>query len=86
MTGVITNDIIARRLFLPDPEECYRTIRQIRWPDGVTCPYCDSKNIQKNGHTPKRAQKYHCKNCRKHFNDLTGTIFDHRKFPINEMT
>ncbi|MBP1912527.1 hypothetical protein J2747_001851 [Thermococcus stetteri] len=35
MTGVITNDVIARRLFLPDPEECYRTIRQIRWPDGV---------------------------------------------------
>ncbi|WP_144433266.1 transposase [Thermococcus sp. 2319x1] len=85
MTGAITNDIIARRLFLPDQEECYKTIRQIRWPNGVANTTA-VKTSQKNGHTPKRAQKYHCKNCGKHFNDLTGTIFDHHKFPINEMT
>ncbi|WP_456394466.1 transposase, partial [Thermococcus sp.] len=27
----------------------------------------------------------HCKNCGRHFNTLTGTIFAHHKFPINEM-
>jgi len=57
MTRVITNDVIARKLFLPDPEECYRIIRQTRWPKGVTCPYCGSKEVQKNGHTPKGAQQ-----------------------------
>jgi len=56
MTGVITNDAIAQKLFLPDPEECYRIIRQTRWPEGVTCPHCDSKEVQKNGHTPKGAR------------------------------
>jgi len=54
MTGVITNDVIARKLFLPDPEECYRIIRQTRWPEGVTCPYCGSKEVQKNGHAKIR--------------------------------
>ncbi|MHA1506792.1 MAG: transposase [Candidatus Asgardarchaeia archaeon] len=65
-------------------EECYRIIRQTRWPEGVTCPHCGSKEVQKNGHTPKGAQKYHCKNCGKYFNDLTGTILHHHKLPINE--
>ncbi|MCD6559894.1 MAG: transposase [Palaeococcus sp.] len=58
---------------MPDTEECYRIIRQTRWPEGVICPYCGSKEVQKNGYTPKGAQKYHCKNCGKYFNDLTGT-------------
>jgi len=47
----ITNDVIAQKLFLPDPGECYRIIRQTHWPEGVTCPHCSSKEVQKNGHT-----------------------------------
>jgi len=30
----------------------------------------------------KGAAKYHCPNCGRYFNDLTKTIFEHHKFPI----
>ena len=33
----------------------------------------------------KGAAKYHCPNCGRYFNDLTKTIFEHHKFPIEEM-
>lgn len=34
-----------------------------------TCPKCESKNMVKNGHDYKGAQKYHCKDC-----DSYGTL------------
>lgn len=41
----------------------------------LVCPYCNSTNIVKNGHTKTGVQTYKCKNCIKRFNDLTGTVF-----------
>ena len=32
-----------------------------------------------------QGKKYHCLNCGKYFNDLTKTIFENHKFPIEEM-
>jgi len=23
--------------------QCYQTVRELRWPDGVVCPSCESK-------------------------------------------
>lgn len=39
------------------------------------CPKCDSSNIIKNGCDYKRAQKYHCKNCRAY-----GTLLASRPY------
>ena len=32
-----------------DDAKCYQTIRDMRWPDGVTCPQCSSASVIKNG-------------------------------------
>ncbi|MCD6503104.1 MAG: transposase [Euryarchaeota archaeon] len=32
-------------MILVRPKECYRIIRQTRYPKGVTCPYCGSKEV-----------------------------------------
>ena len=32
-----------------DDAKCYLTIREMRWPDGVTCPRCSSDSVLKNG-------------------------------------
>lgn len=55
--------------------ECYNKLRAMRWPDGqVHCPRCSSSNV----HTIVREKvkcRYQCVDCDRHFNDLTGTLF-----------
>lgn len=71
-------------LDLIDDAECFRKIRDLRWPDGVACPVCDSRNIRKNGHddTQPCRQKYQCNDCGKRFDDLTDTIFAGHHQPL----
>ena len=60
-----------------DDAKCYRTIRDMRWPDVVTCPHCSSPAVIKNGRddTEPHRQRYECQGCRRRFDDLTDTIF-----------
>ena len=62
---------------LMDDAQCYDTVRELRWPDGRRCPFCDSKRIIRRGFDDKEParQRYECKDCKKRFDDLTGTIF-----------
>lgn len=59
---------------------CYDYLRKIRWADGVSCPSCQSKEVSKNGGSPK--QRYVCSSCNKNFDDLTSTIFSGSKLPF----
>jgi transposase-like protein len=34
---------------LIDEVQCYQTIRELRWPDGIACPSCQSTHIIKRG-------------------------------------
>jgi transposase-like protein len=52
-------------------EHCRAYLTQLRWPDGVTCPSCQSKKISR---IVKRNQ-YDCDSCRYQFSVLSGTIF-----------
>ncbi|AUX07826.1 hypothetical protein AArcSl_1879 [Halalkaliarchaeum desulfuricum] len=73
-------------VFLPDPDECYERLRRARFGATVSCVYCgESDPVIKKGTTGKGAQQYRCKECETYFNDLTGSFFEHRKFPIEEM-
>ena len=71
-------------LNLIDDAKCFETVRAMRWPQGVTCPHCDSPQVTKQGRDesqPER-QKYECTVCRKRFDDLTGTIFAGHHQPL----
>jgi transposase-like protein len=55
-------------------QRCYETVRQLRWPEGVRCPECDSDRVIRRGrheNHPHR-QRYHCHGCGKRFDDLRG--------------
>jgi len=39
---------------LLDVAQCYDLLRQIRWPDGATCPTCASQKTVKNGRDTDR--------------------------------
>jgi transposase-like protein len=69
---------------LIDDEQCYKTVRELRWPEGWQCPFCDSKQVIKRGLDEKQParQRYECKDCKKRFDDLTGTIFAGRYQPL----
>jgi len=60
-----------------DDVQCDQTVRDLRWPDGVACPSCQSKHVIKRGFddTESARQRYECPDCHTRFDDLTDTIF-----------
>ena len=69
---------------LIDDAQCYNKVRELRWPDGVKCPFCASSEIIKRGFDEKERtrQRYECKECTKRFDDLSGTIFSGHHQPL----
>ncbi len=70
---------------LIDDAKCFETVRQLRWPNGVTCPRCTSQHVTKNGsdETQPHRQRYRCQNCHRGFDDLTETIFAGHHQPLS---
>lgn len=64
--------------------KCIRVLRKLRWPDGILCPRCNSKHIVKFSPYKNTMHRYVCKNCRRTFTDLTGTIFECSNMKIGE--
>jgi transposase-like protein len=69
---------------LIDEAKCFETVRQLRWPDGVTCPHCASHDIARDGRDDTRTarQRYLCHACHRRFDDLTDTIFAGHHQPL----
>jgi transposase-like protein len=69
---------------LIDEVQCYQTVRDMRWPDGVTCPSCQSIHVIKRGFddTEPARQRYECHDCDQRFDDLTDTIFAGHHQPL----
>ena len=51
-----------------------------RWPDGIECPTCKSKNIQLR--TTRKPQPFRCNACRFDFSVKTDTIMHGSKLPL----
>ncbi len=52
---------------------CHEFLADMRWPSGVRCPHCNSKNI---GDLVKSRRIWNCKGCKKQFSVKVGTIFE----------
>lgn len=65
---------------LLDDAKCYEVLHSLHWPEGETCPHCQSAQVSKQGReaTQPARRKYCCGDCRRYFDDLTGTIFASR--------
>lgn len=69
---------------LIDDAKCYEVVRQMRWKSGVCCPKCNHPRVIKRGKDeiqPHR-QRYQCKVCGVHFDDLSDTIFAGHHQPL----
>jgi transposase-like protein len=62
---------------LIDDVQCYQTVRELRWPDGITCPLCESPQVIKRGcdDTEPARQRSECHDGDQRFDDLTDTMF-----------
>ena len=52
--------------------ECRAALEQLRWPNGVRCPRCDSVSISR----ITTRKQFDCNACRYRFSVTTGTIFN----------
>lgn len=60
---------------------CYQLLENIRWENGVYCPYCESKKTCIKAEK-KQNSRYQCQDCHKSFTVTVGTIFHKaRKLP-----
>ena len=62
----------AAKMFYSDSENCLNVFVSIRWPAGISCPYCTAFGPSR----IKERQLWQCKSCRKQFSLKTGTIFE----------
>ena len=67
-----------------DDAKCFDAIRDMRWPDGVTCPRCSSDSVLKNGRddTQPLRKRYQCRACRQRFDDLADTTHAGHHLPL----
>ena len=63
-----------------DPDFTESWFVEQRWPDGVECPGCESKNIQHR--TNRKPQPFRCNDCRKDFSVKSDTIMHASKLPL----
>lgn len=59
-------------------DKCHAYLEDLRWPDGVRCPRCDSAKISR---IAKRRQ-FDCDGCRYQFSVRVGTLFHDSKLPL----
>lgn len=69
---------------LIDDAQCYETVRNLRWENGISCPFCASEQVIKRGRDDNEPfrQRYECKSCNRRFDDLTDTIFAGHHQPL----
>lgn len=66
-----------------DEERCYETIRGVRWPNGIICPYCEQGRVTTHSKSVKHPRRrYLCLDCRRTFSDLKGTPFARTNLPL----
>lgn len=74
---------LSNASFLPDEQDCAESWREQRWPDGVECVECDSKEVQCRTEAYRGyLRRYKCQVCGKWFNDLTETSLAYSKVEL----
>jgi transposase-like protein len=79
---------------VPTEADAYALLETLRWEDGIVCPHCGSlaehyflkpaNGVDRKTRTGSRSERrvWKCRDCRKQFSVLTGTIFHGSKIPV----
>ena len=82
MSTTTSTTISAYQFFHSFPNEwtAIEHIEQLRWPNGVVCPMCDSDRTSR----LKTRQYHQCKDCHQKFTVRTGTVFERSHIPLDK--
>jgi transposase-like protein len=61
-----------------DEKKCRAYLEGLRWPDGVTCPRCQSTKVSR----VIQRDQFDCDSCRYQFSVTAGTIFNDTHLPL----
>jgi transposase-like protein len=59
-------------------EECRKRLEELRWPQGVICPRCQSEKISR----IRQGHKFDCRPCSYQFSVTAGTLFNDTHLPL----
>lgn len=80
-------NIISIYRQFPTNEACIAHLEKIRWANGVTCPFCQSKKTCKHNtatRVDRSAARHQCQDCHKSFSVTVGTIFHHTHLDLQK--
>lgn len=55
----------------PTRDSCLSHLEAVRWPQGATCPYCNSQRVT----VATIERRHHCNSCNTTFSVTVGTVF-----------
>src|SRR6266478_7189269 len=91
LTSSWSNPMKHLRPSLPDDQKAADYLRQVRWPDGVTCPRCGSDAVTPRERCDNGLQRFNCGPCAARlgqqfamFTDWTSSIFEESKLRPRE--
>jgi transposase-like protein len=68
--------------YFSDPDVCQAFLVSLRWPDGLTCPACGSKNVLYLAN--QRRWKCRTKHPKRQFSIKVGSIFEDSPIPLQK--
>jgi transposase-like protein len=72
-TDELPEGLIEATAYFASEKTCHDFMTEMRWPNGVQCPRCGSKDI---GKFVETRRVWNCKGCKKQFSAKVGTIFE----------
>src|SRR5262245_33596166 len=68
--------------YFSDPDVTLKTMVELRWPDGVACPTCGSKEVR--FISTRRLWECKAKHKKRQFSAKVGTIFEDSALPLDK--
>lgn len=77
---ITTKDLLDN---IKTEEDARKFFEQIRWPDGIVCPKCGTKEKPYRIHRgSEKREILRCRACKKEFSVTTGTIYEDSHIPL----
>jgi transposase-like protein len=72
--------LVGAITYFSDIDVATQFVAGLRWPDGVTCPHCESQDCA----FVSSRRIWQCKGCRKQFSVKVGSIFEDSPIPLSK--
>ena len=67
-----------------DEDAALAHFEKLRWPEGPVCGHCGSLKVTRMSGAAHRKGLFQCKDCRKQFRAVMGTVFEKSHIPLHK--